>query len=328
MCHTHRSKLNARVGQSCFDTRRCNAKDSNRKRRFCHHKFIVLSQLLDGERKPEVVLCGSTNFTHNGIYRQANVVHVVKHTDVTQQYLKLFEVLFQGANPAETRRFIDKNNQFGPPQPLFVGFSPRSGGFDLQAFIQDIKVAKRDVLFCTAFNLYKDLEEALLGEPNDPILRYGLQNTRSKITGFHADRSAEFSAAAMLSSGLEGFLKESTKGQRGNILIHTKLIVVDFTSDTPTVISGSHNFSNAASHGNDENFLVLRGNTDVADAYGCELMRLYDHYRFRFHVKSRTNSGGQPKPPTLTPNDSWTEPYFEPNSLKMSDRLRFAGEAI
>lgn len=37
-------------------------------------------------------------------------------------------------------------------------------------------------------------------------------------------------ATAMLGNGLEGFLKESTKGQRGNILIHTKLIFVDFTS--------------------------------------------------------------------------------------------------
>ena len=39
--------------------------------------------------------------------------------------------------------------------------------------------------------------------------------------------------------------------------------------------------SKSASEGNDENFLIVHGNTDVADCYGCELMRLYDHYRFR-----------------------------------------------
>jgi phosphatidylserine/phosphatidylglycerophosphate/cardiolipin synthase-like enzyme len=133
----------------------------------------------------------------------------------------------------------------------------------------------------------------------------------------------------MLSSGLEGFLKESTKGQRGNILIHTKLIVVDFTSDHPIVISGSHNFSKAASESNDENFLVLRGDTDVADCYGCELMRLYDHYRFRFRLKDGKDkqSNQAAKPPALTPDDSWTEPYFTSGSLKCSDRIRFAGES-
>ena len=169
--------------------------------------------------------------------------------------------------------------------PLFVGLSPRSGGADLEAFVAEVEGAQRDVLFCTAFDLQDKLEQALLGKAHDPVLRYGVQNSRSEITGYHRDRTAYFIAAAMLPEGLEGFLKETTAGQHGRILIHTKLIVVGFTSDEPTVISGSHNFSKAASEGNDENFLIFRGDTDVADCYGCELMRLYDHYRIRWHLK-------------------------------------------
>jgi len=157
-------------------------------------------------------------------------------------------------------------------------------------------------------------------------LRYGLQNTRSTITGVHGDRTADFTATAMLSDGLEGFLKESTKGQKGNILIHTKLIVVDFTSDAPIVISGSHNFSGNASRNNDENFLIIQGNTDVADCYGCELMRLYDHYRFRYKVKDAIAQGEAVQAPRLKPNDSWTDEYFSPGSLKLADRLRFSGQ--
>jgi len=293
--------------------------------KICHHKFIVLSQWAGGARQPQAVLCGSTNFTENGVYRQANVVHVVERADVARPYLDLFEVLFRGDNPAATRKYITANNPFGDPRPLFAGFSPRSGGADLQAFIREIQAARRDVLFCTAFNLHDDLEKALLGKPHDPILRYGLQNQRSAITGYHADRTAEFTAAAMLPEGLEGWLKESTKGQRGNILIHTKLIVVDFTSDAPVVISGSHNLSQSASEGNDENYLILRGDTDVADSYGCELMRLYDHYRFRFRA-AKEDKTAKTKPLALTPDDSWTNPYFGGDPLKTSDRLRFAGE--
>lgn len=296
--------------------------------KICHHKFMVLSRLSGGERSPQSVLCGSTNFTHNGVYRQANVVHVTRDVAIAQPYLDLFEVLFAGKTPTETRHYINQNNPIERGRSTFVGFSPRSDQSDLQAFVQMIHQAERDILFCTAFDLYDELEAALLGEPHDPILRYGLQNSRSQITGIHADRTANFVATSMLANGLEGFLKESTKGQRGNILIHTKLIVVDFTSDHPIVISGSHNFSKAASESNDENFLTLQGNTDVADCYGCELMRLYDHYRFRFRLKDGKDGQNNraAKPPGLTPDDSWTEPYFTSGSLKCSDRLRFIGK--
>lgn len=292
--------------------------------RICHHKFMVLSRLSGGTRQPRAVLCGSTNFTHNGVYRQANVVHVVRREDVAQQYLDLFEVLFGGADVAETRRYVTENNPIDTERELFTGFSPRSGGADLQTFSSCIRRATRDVLFCTAFKLHKDIEKALLGEPHDPILRLGLQNTRSEITGYHRDRTADFVATAMLPKGLEGYLEETTAGQRGNILIHTKLVIVDFTSESPTVISGSHNLSEAASENNDENFLIVRGNTDVADCYGCELMRLYDHYRSRWYLKRGTRR----EPTALKEDDSWSEPYFVEGSLKESDRLCFAGEAV
>ncbi len=290
--------------------------------RICHHKFVVLSRMSAGKRRPQAVLCGSTNFTENGVYRQANVVHVLRRADAAGRYLDLFEVLFSGADVGETREYITENNPIDASASLFAGFSPRSGGADLEAFIGEIRAAKRDVLFCTAFDLNDGIEQALLGEPHDPILRLGLQNTRSQITGFHRDRSADFVATAMLPEGLEGYLKETTAGQRGNILIHTKIIVVDFTSERPTVISGSHNLSQSASDGNDENFLILRGNTDVADSYGCELLRLYDHYRFRWYLKEGTQ---RQQPPDLREDDGWTAPYFEQGSLEESDRLRFAG---
>ncbi len=292
--------------------------------RICHHKFMVLSRLSGGVRRPRAVLCGSTNFTHNGVYRQANVVHVVRREDVAQGYLDLFEVLFSGADVGATRRYVTENNPIDLERSPFAGFSPRSGGADLEAFAECIDAATRDVLFCTAFGLHDGIEKALLGEPHDPILRLGLQNSRSEITGFHRDRTANFVATAMLPEGLEGFLEETTAGQRGNILIHTKLVIVDFTSNSPTVISGSHNLSKSASEGNDENFLIVHGNTDVADCYGCELMRLYDHYRLRWFLKQGIEQGSA----ALKEDDSWTEPYFVEGSLEESDRLRFAGEVV
>ncbi|PCM46689.1 phospholipase [Pseudomonas fluorescens] len=288
-----------------------------------HDKFIVLSRVDGaGQRQPQAVLCGSTNFTANGVYRQANVVHTLDDVTIATCYLQVFEEVW--ANPADvaaTRSWITEHNPMDPTQALFTGFSPRSGGGDLREFVEIIEAAKKDVLFVTAFSLPDAILNALLGKPHDDILRYGLQNTASSITGFHADRTAEFAATALLNTGLEGWLKENMKGQKGNLLVHTKAVITDFTTDTPTIISGSHNLSTSASNGNDENFLIIRGDTDLADRYGLELLRFYEHYRFRYFAKKLELKQVSP----LAVDDSWTNDYYVEGDLRQLSRLRFAG---
>ena len=243
------------------------------------------------------------------------------------RYETLFEVLFGGATVPQTKKWIDDNDPL-PDDPIVAGFSPRSGEKDLDAFVATIDQAKSDVLFCTAFDLNDRIEKALLGEPHDDVLRIGLQNRPSEITGYHRDRTADFVATAYLKEGLDGYLAEKTR-QPSGILIHTKLVVINFTSAEPVVISGSHNLSAAASGQNDENFLVVRGDTDVADCYGVEAMRLYDHYRYRWAFDSKNTEPrpddpcpGRP-PNTLCPDGRWTKNYFEAGTLEAADRERF-----
>lgn len=288
-----------------------------------HDKFIVLGKLdAAGEHQPAAVLCGSTNFTANGVYRQANVVHVLDNSHLAMSYLQVFEQIWAApADVGATRTWLTQNNPMQPDAPLFAGFSPRSGQGDLHEFVDIINAAQKDLLFVTAFALPDEILNALLGQPHDNVLRYGLQNTASRITGFHADRTAEFAATALLNDGLEGWLKEGLKGQKGNLLVHTKAIVRDFTSDAPVIISGSHNLSVAASEGNDENFLIIRGDTDLADRYGLELLRFYEHYRFRYFAKKLALKEVRP----LAPDDSWSHDYYLDGDLRMLSRLRFAG---
>ncbi|WP_347900907.1 phospholipase D-like domain-containing protein [Pseudomonas purpurea] len=288
-----------------------------------HDKFIVLSKVDGaGEYRPQSVLCGSTNFTDNGVYRQANVVHVLDDSRVAGSYLHVFEQIWAApADVGATRTWLTKSNPMDPAQPLFVGFSPRTGQADLTQFVEIINAAKKDVLFVTAFVLPDEILNALLGQPHDDVLRFGLQNTASSITGFHADRTAEFAATALLNTGLEGWLKESMKGQKGNLLVHLKALVIDFTSDAPVILSGSHNLSVNASEGNDENFLIIRGDTDLADRYGLELLRFYEHYRFRYFARKLALKEVQP----LAADDSWSNDYYLEGDLRMLSRLRFSG---
>lgn len=72
---------------------------------------------------------------------------------------------------------------------LTTGFSPRAGDKHLAEFANCINAAQHDVLFATAVALPKNILEALLGQANDPVMRFGLQNSKSSITWFHADRT-------------------------------------------------------------------------------------------------------------------------------------------
>jgi len=87
------------------------------------------------------------------------------------------------------------------------------------------------------------------------------------------------------------------------------------------VLSGSHNLSVPASNGNDENYLILRGDTDVADRYGLEILRFYEHYRFRYYAKLLELKQANP----LSVDDTWTIPYYKPGNMKALTRIRFAG---
>lgn len=298
-----------------------------------HDKFIVHSGLDNGDRLPQAVLTGSTNFTQNGIFYQGNVVHVIRRPTIARTYLSQFERVFATADKAtETKKETTDDNPMDPDIPFFVGFSPRSDGTDLERFEDIIQRAIQDVMFLTVFKqIVPKILRALDGTPHDQILRIGLQNSATTITGYHKDRTAKFVTPAMIKTGLEGWLVEKKPSdQKGNLFIHTKIIVTDFTTDKPTIISGSHNFTNPGSAKNDENYLIIQCKTnadlDIADAYGVEIMRLYDHYRFRWftqHASGKKTKKALKDPPGLAIDDNWTDDYFGGDDMKTADRERF-----
>lgn len=80
----------------------------------------------------------------------------------------------------------------------------------------------------------------------------------------------------------EWFREEEHFRKAGNIFfVHTKFLLVDPLSDDPLVCTGSANFSDNSLTANDENMLIIRGNTRVADIYLTEFDRIFRHFYFR-----------------------------------------------
>jgi len=93
----------------------------------------------------------------------------------------------------------------------------------------------------------------------------------------------------------------------------------------PLVVSGSANFSRPSQQSNDENMLVIRGDTRVADCYLGEFMRIFDHHYARYVVKKiATSSGPDPDAGYLkTTAAEWLPSNFDPRSYKPKRRKYF-----
>ena len=140
---------------------------------------------------------------------------------------------------------------------------------------------------------------------------------------------------------LHEYLKDRWAAERSNPLshnvryTHTKYMLIDPLSDDPLTISGSANFSESSTSGNDENMLVIRGDTRVADVYLGEFMRLFTAFRLRAYVNAAPNElvpvAGLAKEHAvaekkyLKDDASWAAAAYVSGSPAEKERLLFSG---
>lgn len=118
----------------------------------------------------------------------------------------------------------------------------------------------------------------------------------------------------------DGWVKERLTGLNTNVkYVHNKFMLVDPLSNDPIVIAGSANFSDASTNKNDENMVIVRGNTRIADIYLGEFMRLFTHHSFRESLQWR-DPDEPPKP--LAMDDWWADSFG--NTPRSSRRKYFA----
>lgn len=308
-----------------------------------HNKFIVR---LDASRKPVSVWTGSTNFTPSGFLGQANVGHQVDDPQVAAQFLGYWEILAGDPEPTAGRAAVESltpdPSASGPAAGVTCLFSPRRKKDLLKWYAARIAAAQQTVLFTGAFGVNETLAEAfsvdrdflryiLLEKPPSTKARALLGNDRDLIVVpgqvlgdvWTKNKEGELTLRRPI-PGFElerWFLDEELYRTRGNIFfIHTKFMVIDPLSDDPVVITGSANFSDASLQSNDENMMVIRGNTRVADIYLTEFDRLIRHFYFR-DVASKFQAGGEgAKAKFLDEGDKWLRPYFTTGGFK--DRRR------
>ena len=122
------------------------------------------------------------------------------------------------------------------------------------------------------------------------------------------------------------FLQEELARQDGAgfvFFIHTKFLLVDPLSNDPLVCTGSANFSGGSLTSNDENMLLIRGDTRVADIYLTEFDRIFRHFYFRDVANNVAVKGGHSDTVFLRDSDIWTQGYFNSSAFNFHRRQMF-----
>jgi hypothetical protein len=299
-----------------------------------HNKFLVLTK--DG--KPCAVWTGSTNITENGIFGHFNCGHAVESATLAKSYLDYWEELCgNNPKPVEQRWLAEHNpNPPDPPDPwkddLVEVFSPHPDQRVLDWYAGTVAAGAKQALFMTfAFSVDERFKKVY--ERNDDVLRFALldkagSGRRKAIEEKEIERIRKRPNVVVavgnriVTNSFDRWLAESS-GLGTNVnWVHTKFMLVDPLSERPVVVTGSANFSEASTNLNNENMLVIRGDTRVADIYLGEYMRLYSHYAFREAI-ARKWGGDTFNPSHLDPTDGWQSDYFKAGSERDSRRRYF-----
>jgi len=312
-----------------------------------HNKFII--KLAGG--KPQQVWTGSTNITPSGFLGQSNVGHLVNDAGVAKDYLEYWTILSDNPTAGVAKEGVA---ELSPYPPALVKkdsktcvFSPRKTATMLNWYADRMSDATSSIMFTAAFNVADDFIEPLgrdrdflrfilKEKPPTPTERKALSGDRDLVISYGAVLGAEFSVRdgkivarrkAKIFPLDRWFLKEELTRDKGNIFfVHTKYLLIDPLSDDPLICTGSANFSENSLTSNDENMIVIRGSTRVADIYLTEFDRLFRHFYFRDvanEVAMKRKKKEKPKKVFLDENDSWTDSYFFPGGFKTRRREMF-----
>ncbi len=310
-----------------------------------HNKFIV--RLTNGT-DPVMVWTGSTNFTPSGFLGQTNVGHLVADAATAGQYLAYWELLKTDPDRDTARagamKLTPNPPALIPANSIQQVFSPRPKSEMLTWYGDRIEDATNTVSFTAAFGVTKALvgplakdrdflRFILMEKPPTDAVKANLAKDRDLIISYGAVLGEMYqfkNGKPVARKKIEEFeldkwlLQEDHFRHNGFVFfVHTKFLLIDPLSDDPLVCTGSANFSPDSLLSNDENMLLIRGSTRVADIYLTEFDRIFRHFYFRDVANEIEAKGGKAQGVFLDETSAWTDSYFKPGAFKTRRREMF-----
>jgi phosphatidylserine/phosphatidylglycerophosphate/cardiolipin synthase-like enzyme len=242
---------------------------------------------------------------------QLNNVLIIENATIAQRYLDQWGKLVAAGNDMPPA-LKTSNSTPTTDSDITVYFAATNNEAEFKPVLDLIKNAKDGALFLMFMPGQSPLLDALLGraQDNDIYVRGVVSSVTPSKNGDIASVGGEvvksgaptqsFHDDVQLPHGVSATNEPSWADVEFSVsqirnagmiaIVHSKTIVIDPFSDNCAVITGSHNFSVAASEKNDENLVIVRGNKKLAQAYALHINGVYDHYSWRGYL----GSGGNP----------------------------------
>ncbi|MEV0670522.1 phospholipase D-like domain-containing protein [Mycobacterium sp. NPDC050441] len=318
--------------------------------RYAHDKVMVVSDK-DGAR---TVLTGSTNFSINGLYVNANHVLVFDDREVAATYAAVFDEVWQDG--VKTKPFAASQWATGPhtfggdasdTPATSITFSPHTSdtaGEILGALVDRVNAESKatspqgSVFFAVM---------VLGGTSANPVYD-ALNEIHSDTAVFSMGISDAPKGVALYVHGQKTGLIVS--GKPGHVAlpppfdqvpqvvgheVHHKFVVCGFRGADPVVYCGSSNLALGGEQANGDNLLAI-SDEDVATAFVIEALALVDHYQFLDTLSSKSAAPPSVAAATLDrgaaavaagwflgTTDAWAQKYFDPTDLHCADREFF-----
>lgn len=317
--------------QQLFDQ---DAKDRTRmfrgKYRSQAHSKVFIQRRNKASSEAVKVLTGSTNFTTNGLYINANHTITFENAKVAQIYADVFDnsftqILMDGFKNSV---YASTDYNFGVNDNLpdmTVRFSPHPKKYTdtfFNSIANKILSADSDVLFAIMIDssnsgILDAVEQQVL---SDKIFTYGVTDEKESIQLYKPDSKTGVKISAkQIETNLPKPFNEIVKIPAFGHVIHHKFIVVDFKGKKPVVYCGSSNLAYNPEQKNGDNLLEIR-DKDIVTAFAIEAIRLIDHFHWlNRKVDDKKKKLGFYLRDGREPFD-WYKAYYKPTDLKYVER--------
>ena len=232
-----------------------------------HNKFVVIDGRDRSSDTDDWIITGSWNPTDPGTDNDAQNVVEIQDQSLAVTYTKEFEEMWGSATatPNSTASRFGVRKRADTPRRFVVGgiwmdvhFSPSDRTNDY--LLRTIRGAARSIYFALLTFTRDDLGQEMLAAHRAGKTVRGVMDNSS-------DQGSEF--AFFQTNGMDVLLKKGLSG-----LLHHKYMVVDPETASGRVVTGSHNWSNAAEFANNENTIGI-ASAAVARQFVQEWYRRY-----------------------------------------------------
>ena len=226
-----------------------------------HNKFVIVDN--------NVVLSGSMNYGAGSMFDDYNNFVIIYDASLAQNYSVEFNEMWGGSGAQPNL----SNSKFGPDKTDNTVHSFTIGGSNVESYfsptdgttaqiINAINSADHTLDFATFAFTNNDLGDAVIAAKDRGVVVRGIIENVNYF-------GSEY--AGLLSNGIDVLSHSGVPYD-----FHHKYCIVDanFSASNPTVVTGSHNWSNSAEDEYDENTLIIHSQV-VANQYWEEFSKRY-----------------------------------------------------